>query len=44
MVAVRMKSRFSLIDFLAENAGLLTGSPRLRYCGMALKSLKFGLW
>jgi len=43
MVAVRMKSRSLLAD-PTENAGLLTGRCHLRYRGMTLKRLNFGLW
>src|SRR5258708_34954006 len=29
---------------VAENAALLTGPSRLRYCGMACSGANFGLW
>ena len=35
---------FPLAALGAENAALLTGRCRLRYCGMTLKGPNFGLW
>jgi hypothetical protein len=43
MDAVRMKTA-SLGPLGAENAALLTGRCHLRYCGMTLTGLNFGLW
>jgi hypothetical protein len=47
MVALRMKTAFLDRPFTgagAENAALLTGRCRLRYCGMTLPAFNFDLW